>query len=105
PEVIDYVTGGIYHDQELTQDVLELTLQTDIGESRRQGPISIGGGFSYRDEQVFQDAFGSAEDPRRLQDFGVFSSFLNPADQILIRGLPGFLRDRGLFVTGNPNSQ
>lgn len=105
PAVIDYVTGGIFHDQELTQDVFELTLQTDIGEDRPQGSISVGGGISYRDEQVFQDAFGSAEDPRRLQDFGVFSSFLNPADQIPIRGLPGFIRDRGIFVTGNPNSQ
>jgi iron complex outermembrane recepter protein len=105
PEAIDYVTGGIFHDQELTQDVLELTLQTDIGEDREQGSISIGGGISYRDEQVFQDAFGSAEDPRRLQQFGVFSSFLDPNDRIPIRGLPGFVRDRGIFVTGNPNSQ
>jgi outer membrane receptor protein involved in Fe transport len=105
PEVIDYVTGGIFHDQELTQDVLELTLQTDIGEDREQGSISIGGGISYREEQVFQDAFGSAEDPRRLQQFGVFSSFLDPNDRIPIRGLPGFVRDRGIFVTGNPNSQ
>ncbi len=105
PQVIDYVTGGIFHDQELTQDVIELTLQTDIGEERSAGAISVGGGFSYRDEKVFQDAFGSAEDPRRLQQFGVFSSFLNPADQIPIRGLPGFVRDRGIFVTGNPNSQ
>ena len=101
PEVIDYVTGGIFHDQELTQDVLELTLQTDIGEDRPQGAISIGGGISYRDEEVFQDAFGSPDDPRRLQDFGVF----NTTDGIPIRGLPGFVRDRGIFVTGNPNSQ
>jgi iron complex outermembrane receptor protein len=105
PEAIDYVTGGISHDQELTQDVFELTLQTDIGENRSAGAISVGGGVSYRDEQVFQDAFGNAGDPRRLQDFGVFSSFLDPADQIPIRGLPGFVRDRGIFVTGNPNSQ
>jgi iron complex outermembrane recepter protein len=105
PEAIDYITGGIYHDQELTQDVFELTLQTDIGDDRPQGAISVGGGISYREEQVFQDAFGSADDPRRLQDFGVFSSFLNPNDQIPIRGLPGFVRDRGLFYTGNPNSQ
>jgi outer membrane receptor protein involved in Fe transport len=104
PEVINYVTGGIHHDQELTQDVFELTLQTDIGEDRTQGAISIGGGVSYRDEAVYQDAFGNADDPRRLQDFGVFSSFLNPADQIPIRGLPGFVRDRGVFVTGNPNN-
>jgi outer membrane receptor protein involved in Fe transport len=101
PEVIDYVTGGIFHDQELTQDVLELTLQTDIGEDRPQGAISIGGGISYRDEEVFQDAFGSPDDPRRLQDFGVF----NTTDGVPIRGLPGFVRDRGIFVTGNPNSQ
>jgi outer membrane receptor protein involved in Fe transport len=105
PEAIDYITGGIHHDQELTQDVLELTLQSDIGEDRAQGPISIGGGVSYREEEVFQDAFGNAGDPRRLQDFGVFSSLLNPADQIPIRGLPSFVRDRGVFVTGNPNSQ
>ena len=59
PEVIDYMTGGIHHDQELTQDVIEVTLQTDIGEDRPQGSISVGGGVSYRDEQVFQDAFGS----------------------------------------------
>ena len=80
-------------------------MQTDIGEDRSAGAISVGGGISYRDEQVFQDAFGSADDPRRLQDFGVFSSFLDPADRIPIRGLPGFVRDRGIFVTGNPNSQ
>jgi len=104
PAAIDYITGGIHHNQELTQDIFELTLQTDIGESRPQGSISIGGGVSYRDEQVYQDAFGNAGDPRRLQDFGVFSSFLDPADQIPIRGLPGFVRDRGVFVTGNPNS-
>jgi outer membrane receptor protein involved in Fe transport len=101
PEVIDYVTGGIFHDQELTQDVLELTLQTDIGEDRPQGAISIGGGISYREEEVYQDAFGSPDDPRRLQDFGVF----NTVDGLPIRGLPGFVRDRGIFVTGNPNSQ
>ena len=105
PEAIDYVTGGIHHDQELTQDIFELTLQTDIGEDRAQGAISVGGGVSYRDEEVYQDALGNAGDPRRLQDFGVFSSFLDPADQIPIRGLPGFVRDRGVFVTGNPNSQ
>jgi outer membrane receptor protein involved in Fe transport len=105
PQVIDYITGGIHHDQELTQDVFELTLQTNIGEDRSQGAISIGGGVSYRDEAVYQDAFGNAGDPRPLQDFGVFSSFLDPADQIPIRGLPGFVRDRGVFVTGNPNSQ
>jgi outer membrane receptor protein involved in Fe transport len=104
--VIDYITGGgAYHRQKLKQDILDLTLQTDIGEDRRQGPISIGGGFSYRDERVFQDAGGNPDDPRRFQDFGVFSSFNNPADQIPIRGLPGFVRDRGVFFTGNPNSQ
>ncbi len=105
PESLDYMTGGIHHDQELTQDVIEVTLQTDIGEDRPQGSISIGGGISYREEQVFQDAFGAPDDPRRLQDFGVFSSFLDPNDRIPIRGLPGFVRDRGIFVTGNPNSQ
>ncbi|HUQ53452.1 MAG TPA: TonB-dependent receptor [Gammaproteobacteria bacterium] len=100
-EAIDYVTGGIHHDQELTQDVLEATLQTDIGEDRRQGSISVGGGVSYREEKLFQEAFGNAGDPRRLQDFGVF----NEVDGVPIRGLPGFVRDRGVFVTGNPNSQ
>jgi outer membrane receptor protein involved in Fe transport len=105
-DVIDYVTGaGPYHHQTLSQDVFDLTLQADLGEGRRQGPISVGGGFSYRQEDVFQDAFGNAGDPRRLQDFGVFSSFNNPADQIPIRGLPGFVRDRGIHFTGNPNSQ
>ena len=104
--VLDYVTGGApYHRQELNQNVFDLTLQTDIGEDRRQGAISIGGGVSYRDEQVFQDAGGTAEDPRRFQDFGVFSSFLTPTDGIPIRGMPGFVRDRGVFFTGNPNSQ
>jgi outer membrane receptor protein involved in Fe transport len=104
--VIDYVTeGGPYHRQELHQNVLDLTLQTDIGDNRRQGTISIGGGVSYRNEQVYQDAGGNPDDPRRFQDIGVFSSFLNPADQIPIRGMPGFVRDRGVFVTGNPNSQ
>jgi iron complex outermembrane recepter protein len=29
----------------------------------------------------------------------------NLTDGIPIRGLPGFVRDRGIFVTGNPNSQ
>lgn len=104
--VIDYVTAGsAYHYQELNQNVFDLTLQTDIGDNRRQGGISLGGGVSYRNEEVYQDAGGTAEDPRRFQDFGVFSSFLNPADQIPIRGMPGFVRDRGVFFTGNPNSQ
>ena len=53
----------------------------DIGEGRPPGAISVGGGVSYRDEHVFQDAFGNADDPRRLQDFGVFSSLLDPADR------------------------
>jgi outer membrane receptor protein involved in Fe transport len=105
-EVIDYVTGaGIHHDQDLRQDVFDLTLQTDIGENRAQGPISIGGGVSWRDENVYQDAFGNAGDPRKLQEFGVFSSFLDPADQIPIRGMPSFVRDRAIHVTGNPNTR
>jgi iron complex outermembrane recepter protein len=29
----------------------------------------------------------------------------NETDGVPIRGLPGFVRDRGIFVTGNPNSQ
>jgi iron complex outermembrane recepter protein len=104
--VIDYVTeGDPYHRQQLRQNIFDMTLQTDIGQNRRPGSISIGGGVSYRDENLFQDAGGSADDPRRFQDFGVFSSFNDPADQIPIRGLPGFVRDRGVFFTGNPNSQ
>jgi len=104
-EVVDYIAGsGNYHRQRLRQDVLDVTLQTTLGESRSAGPISLGGGFSYRKEDVFQNAFGTDKDPRYFPGFGVFSSFLNPADQIPIRGMPGFVRDRYVFFTGNPNS-
>jgi len=103
--VIDYIGGsGLKHRQEIRQDIVDVTLQTTLGENRGAGPISLGGGISYRKDSVFQDAFGSARDPRRLQDFGVFSSYLNPADQIPIAGMPGFVRDRFVFYTGNPNS-
>ncbi len=40
-----------------------------------------------------------------MQDFGMFSSFLNPTDLIPIRGMPTFIRDRGIFYTGNPNNE
>ena len=99
------MTGGNYHRQTLNQDVIDVTLQTTIGEGRGAGPISIGGGVSYRTEDVFQDAFGLDEDPRRMQDLGVFSSFNNPADMIPIRGIPTFSYGRSIFFTGNPNSQ
>lgn len=103
--VLDYIAGsGNYHRQELEQDILDVTLQTTLGEGRGAGPISLGGGFSYRDESVFQDAFGTDRDPRYLPGFGVFSSFLEPSDQIPIRGMPGFVRDRFIFYSGNPNS-
>jgi outer membrane receptor protein involved in Fe transport len=103
--VLDYIAGsGNYHRQELEQDILDVTLQTTLGENRDAGPVSFGGGFSYREDSVFQDAFGTDRDPRDLPSFGVFSSFLNPADQIPIAGMPGFVRDRFIFYTGNPNS-
>jgi outer membrane receptor protein involved in Fe transport len=104
-EVVDYVAGsGNYHRQRIRQDVLDVTLQTTLGESRGAGPISLGGGFAYRNEQVFQNASGTDRDPRYLPGFGVFSSFIEPADQIPIRGMPAFVRDRFLFYSGNPNS-
>ena len=40
-----------------------------------------------------------------MQDFGTFSSFLSPTDLIPIRGMPTFIRDRGIFYTGNPNNE
>lgn len=105
-EVVDYIAGsGNYHRMKLRQDVLDVTLQTTLGESRGAGPISLGGGFAYRDESMHQDAFGTSRDPRYLPGFGVFSSFVDPADQIPIRGMPTFVRDRALFYSGNPNSQ
>ncbi len=101
-EAIDYMTGGVHHRQRLRQDMFEVTLQTDLGRERRQGPISLGGGLSYREEWVFQDAFGNAEDPRRMQDIGVFRIENDP---IPIRGVPSQVRDRGIFYTGNPNNE
>jgi iron complex outermembrane receptor protein len=104
-DVLDYIGGsGNYHRQELEQNILDVTLQTTLGESRGAGPISLGGGFSYREDSVFQDAFGTDRDPRDLPSFGVFSSYLEPTDQIPIAGMPGFVRDRFIFYTGNPNS-
>lgn len=105
PEVIDYVTGGVHHRQKIRQDVFDVSLQTTLGGGGGREPISLGGGVAYREESVFQDAMGNAEDPRRMQDFGVFSSFLSPSDQIPIRGVPAFIRDRGVFFTGNPNNE
>lgn len=104
-DVVDYIAGsGNYHHLRLRQDILDVTLQTTLGEGRASGPISLGGGFSYRDESMYQYAFGTARDPRYLPGFGVFSSYLEPSDQIPIRGMPGFVRDRFIFFTGNPNS-
>jgi iron complex outermembrane receptor protein len=104
-EVIDYVTGGVHHRQKIRQDVFDVSVQTTLGEGGTREPISLGGGLTYREESVFQDAMGNADDPRRMQDFGVFSSFLSPSDQIPIRGIPAFIRDRGIFYTGNPNNE
>jgi outer membrane receptor protein involved in Fe transport len=104
-EAVDYITGGVHHRQEIRQDVFDVSLQTEIGGNGNRRAISVGGGIAYRDDSVFQDAFGNAEDPRRMQDFGTFSSFLNPTDQIPIRGMPTFIRDRGIFYTGNPNNE
>src|SRR5262249_45361339 len=103
-EAIDYITGGVHHRQKIRQDVIDISLQTDV-ERRNGRSISVGGGIAYRDESVFQDAFGNSEDPRRMQDFGTFSSFLSPTDVIPIRGMPTFIRDRGIFYTGNPNNE
>jgi iron complex outermembrane recepter protein len=105
-DVVDYIAGsGNFHRMDLRQDVLDMTLQTTLGETRSSGPISLGGGFAYREERMFQDASGTSRDPRYLPGFGVFSSFVDPADQIPIRGMPTFVRDRALFYSGNPNSQ
>jgi iron complex outermembrane receptor protein len=103
-EAVDYITSGVHHRQRIRQDVIDISLQTEVERSRGRS-ISVGGGIAYRDESVFQDAFGNAEDPRRMQDFGTFSSFLNPTDVIPIRGMPTFIRDRGIFYTGNPNNE
>ncbi|HEX7079856.1 MAG TPA: TonB-dependent receptor [Gammaproteobacteria bacterium] len=105
-EVVDYIAGsGAYHRLKLRQDIFDVTLQTTLGENRSTGPISLGGGFSYREEWMKQAAFGTERDPRNMAAFGVFSSFLDPADRIPIRGVPGFVRGRGVFYTGNPNSE
>jgi iron complex outermembrane receptor protein len=105
-EVVDYIAGsGAYHRMKLRQDVFDVTLQTTLGENRASGPITLGGGFAYRDEWMYQYASGTERDPRNLPGFGVFSSFVDPADRIPIRGMPTFVRDRPLFYSGNPNSQ
>jgi iron complex outermembrane receptor protein len=104
-EAIDYITGGVHHKQKIRQDVVEVSLSSELGGDDGRRPISVGGGVSYRDDSVFQDAFGNDEDPRRMQDFGTFSSFLEPTDRIPIRGMPTFIRDRGIFYTGNPNNE
>lgn len=105
PEVINYVTGGVHHTQTIRQDVLDVSLQTTLGGADGKDPISVIGGVSYREDSVYQDAMGNAADPRRMADFGVFSSFLSPSDGIPIRGVPTFIRDRGIFFTGNPNNE
>lgn len=105
-EVVDYIAGGgAYHHMKLRQDIFDVTLQTTLGESRASGPISLGGGFAYRSEWMYQYASGTERDPRNLTEFGVFSSFVEPEDAIPIRGMPRFVRDRPLFYSGNPNSQ
>src|SRR5690606_19772258 len=74
PEVVDYITGsGAYHRMKLRQDIIDVTLQTTLGENRPSGPISLGGGIAYRDERMHQTAFGTDRDPRDLAAFGVFS--------------------------------
>jgi iron complex outermembrane receptor protein len=99
--VLDYIGGsGNYHRQELEQNILDVTLQTTLGENRGAGPVSLGGGFSYRDESVFQDAWGTDRDPRYLPGIGVFDE----RDGIPIRGMPTFVHDRFIFYSGNPNS-
>ena len=105
PEVINYVTGGVHHTQTIRQDVLDVSLQTTLGGADGKDPISVIGGVSYREDSVYQDAMGNAADPRRMANFGVFSSFLSPSDGIPIRGVPTFIRDRGIFFTGNPNNE
>ncbi len=104
-EAVDYIAGGVHHKQKIRQDVIDISLQTELGNDGGRRGISLGGGVSYREESVFQDAFGNDEDPRRMQDFGTFSSFLEPSDLIPIRGMPTFIRDRGIFYTGNPNNE
>jgi len=104
-EVIEYVTGGVHHRQTIRQDVFDVSVQTTLGGASGRAPIAISGGLTYREDSVYQDAMGNAGDPRRMADFGVFSSFLSPSDGIPIRGVPTFIRDRGVFFTGNPNNE
>jgi iron complex outermembrane recepter protein len=105
-DAVDYIAGsGNYHHQRIKENILDVTLQTTLGENRGAGPISLGGGFSYRDESFYQFAYGTSRDPRDLPGFGVFSSFVDPADQIPIRGMPTTVRDRAIFFTGNPNTR
>jgi len=104
-EVINYVTGGVHHTQIIRQDVFDVSVQTTLGGADGKEPISVIGGVSYREDSVYQDAMGNAGDPRRMANFGVFSSFLAPSDGIPIRGIPTFIRDRGIFYTGNPNNE
>jgi len=101
-DVVDYIAGsGNYHRMKLRQDIVDVTLQTTLMENRQSGPISLGGGFAYRDEWMYQNASGTDRDPRYLPGFGVF----NETNGIPIRGMPTFVRDRALFYSGNPNSQ
>ena len=104
-EVTNYVTGGVHSLQTIRQDVLDVSLQTTLGEASGKEPISLIGGISYRRDSIYQDAMGNEKDPRRMASFGVFSSFLSPSDGIPIRGVPTFIRDRGIFYTGNPNNE
>lgn len=104
-DVVEYLTGQTLHDQDYRQDIFDIAVQTELGPNRAAGPISLGFGFAYRDESLYQDAHGGAEDPRRMQDLALFSSYLEPSDRIPIRGMPVFVRDRGPFYTGNPNSR
>jgi outer membrane receptor protein involved in Fe transport len=99
PEVKKYVTGGVYHEQTVKQDVFEFTMQREFAESRGR-PISFGTGISYRQESIFQDAYGEGQDVgERPSDYGVFGS------DIGVRGVPAFILDRGVFYTGNPNNE
>src|SRR5690606_10470936 len=90
PAVAEDVTGQNLHHQDYRQDIIDISLQRDIGQRRAAGPVSLGFGAAYRDESLYQDAFGGERDPRRMQDLALFSSFLEPSDMIPIRGMPVF---------------
>ena len=72
-EALDYITGGVHHRQKIRQDVFDISLQTEVERSRGRS-ISVGGGIAYRDESVFQDAFGN-DDSRQFFFGGVTFAF------------------------------